>query len=238
MVDTAFDVRSDVRPGADTDKYSKTLKQFHKELWSKDLPNGKRFDLLDKVPRKYLYHNSDLGEFSLASDGIASSLFYVKRVKHIISQVGEARMSEIMTHFYTVPGFILFPGNQVGGKMTMNATRGCNARIFDRFDLTLECIRRYYSSIENPLNEVINRYSSFFNLFENFEGYLQFFLLQDLWDAKFERIKFFLPFDDSFPTQPFPKNVSQYKEFIEKQSEFVIGRAARMSDYCPRDCLR
>ena len=36
----------------------------------------------------------------------------------------------------------LFPGNQIGRKMTINAARGCHPRINDRFDLTVECIRR------------------------------------------------------------------------------------------------
>ena len=35
MVDTSFDVRSDIRPGSDPDKYSKTLKKFHKTLLEK-----------------------------------------------------------------------------------------------------------------------------------------------------------------------------------------------------------
>ena len=163
MVDVNFDVRSDIRPGSDPDKYSKTLKQFHKTLWSKELPNGKNFFLSDQDSKKYLYHNSELGEFSLSSDGIAHSLFYVKRVEHIISKISEKRVSEILRLFYTVPGFILFPGNQINKKITMNAARGFNARICDRFDLTLECIRRYYLSINSPLSEVIGRYSDFFD---------------------------------------------------------------------------
>ena len=75
-------------------------------------------------------------------------------------------MKEILRLFYTIPGFILFPGNQINGKVTMNAARGFNARICDRFDLTLECIRRYYAKIDSPLHEVISRYSNFFDLFE------------------------------------------------------------------------
>lgn len=231
MIDTTFDVRSDVRPGSDPDKYSKTLKRFHKELWSKDLPNGQRFDLSDKEPRKYLFHRSNLGEFSLASDGITHSLIYVKRCGEIIAQLGESKIERILSGLYTVPGFIVFPGNQINGKITMNAARGFNARIGDRFDLTLECIRRYYLSNQSPLEEVINRYSDFFNLFETFDGYLNFFLLQDLWDEKKQSVKFFLPFDGSFPTQPFPKDLSEYEIFIEKQFDFVAGRSLRMKAY-------
>ena len=229
MVDTSFDVRSDIRPGSDPDKYSKTLKQFHKTLWSKDLPSGQFFNLVDTEPKVYLHHKSNLGEFCLSSDGITISLFYMKRAAHIISEVGEEKLEEILRLFYTVPGFILFPGNQINGKVTMNAARGFNARICDRFDLTLECIRRYFAKIESPLHEVISRYCDFFDLFESFEGYCDYFLLQDLWDSKEQRIRFFLPFDDNFPTQPLPKDVYEYFKFVDRQSEFLIGRANRMS---------
>ena len=85
MVDTSFDVRSDIRPGSDPDKYSKTLKQFHKTLWSKDLPSGQFFNLVDTEPKVYLHHKSDLGEFCLSSDGIAISLFYMN-AEHIIRE--------------------------------------------------------------------------------------------------------------------------------------------------------
>lgn len=127
-----------------------------------------------------------------------------------------------------MPGFILFPGNQINRKITINAARGFNARICDRFDLTLECIRRYYSGTDSPLHNVISRYADFFGLFESFEGYCDYFLLQDLWNNSMQRINFFLPFDDDFPTQPLPKNVTEYLSFVDAQSEFLLGRAARM----------
>ena len=63
--------------------------------------------------------------------------------------------------------------------MTINGARGVNGKIKDRFDLTLECIRRHYTSEKSPLSDTLQRYSPFFNLFENFQGYVDFFLLQD-----------------------------------------------------------
>lgn len=227
-VDIYFDVRTDVRPGSDPDKYSKKLRGCHKRLWSKELPNGQEFALRDDVPKKYLFHASSLGEFSLASDGIAHSLFYMKRAAPILAQISGSRMNDILSLFYTVPGFIIFPGNQIDGKVTINAARGFNARICDRFDLTLECIRRHYAREQSPLSGVFARYGAFFALFETFEGYVDFFLLQDLWDSKNNRIVSFMPFDGTFPTQPIPKSVDEYEAFIEKQSDFVRGRALRM----------
>jgi hypothetical protein len=45
---------------------------------------------------------------------------------------------------YTMGGMMVFPGNRVDGKLTLNAARGLKRKISDRMDLTLECIRRYY----------------------------------------------------------------------------------------------
>ena len=227
-VDIYFDVRSDIRPGSDPDKHSQQLRRFHKNLWSKALPNGTQFDLRDDIPNKYLSHSSPTGDFSLSSDSIVHSLFHVKRAAPIISQIGGERMDHILSLFNTLPGFILFPGNRIGGRMTLNGARGFNARIADRFDLTLECIRRHYATEQSPLSDVIARYGDFFALFESFDGYLDFFLLQDLWDFKQDRLNTFLPFDGSFPLQPLPKSVEEYEAFVERQSTFLNARAARM----------
>ena len=56
-----------------------------------------------------------------------------------------------MTIAYTIGGIMVFPGNQVDRKWTINQARGCTRSISDRFDLTLECIRRHYSDWESPL---------------------------------------------------------------------------------------
>ena len=57
LIDNTFDIRKDVKPEADPDKESKKLLSYHKYLWSKDLPNGQKFELSDNEPNKYLFHN-------------------------------------------------------------------------------------------------------------------------------------------------------------------------------------
>jgi hypothetical protein len=49
------------------DKFSPTLRRYHKILWSKKLPSGPIFELDESIPYK-LYHKSDIGEFILSSD--------------------------------------------------------------------------------------------------------------------------------------------------------------------------
>ena len=72
VVDTTFNVYSDAQDG-DPDSTSPTLRSYHRILWSKPLPNGKTFELIDNKSGAYLYHNSDLGEFCLGSDAITHS---------------------------------------------------------------------------------------------------------------------------------------------------------------------
>lgn len=59
-IDTSFDFRSDSRLGRDPDSDSPTLRRYHRLLWSKPLPSGRPFELVDTRPGGYLYHRSDL----------------------------------------------------------------------------------------------------------------------------------------------------------------------------------
>ena len=176
-VDTSFDYHSDTPPGKDPDKHSPTLRRHHQLLWSKDLPyGGGRFDLVQE-PGRYLVHRSELGVF-----------FCQRRHHHQAAGQGgqchsedSGRMSCPSTAATPPAAPSCFPGNSVGRKQTINSARGFHPSIADRFDVTLECIRRHYSGEPpNKLGDVLDRYSDFFALFKDFDGYVEFFLLQDL----------------------------------------------------------
>ena len=190
------------------------------------------FDLSDTEPNNYLFHKSKLGKFSMSSDGIGVSFINRKDMSEIINQISEKRKEEILSIVYSLGGFIIFPSNKImiNGKkrLTINGERGWNRRIVDRFDLTLECIRRYYLNIDNPLQQTLQRYEKFFQLFQNFRGYVEFFLLQDLVKSKFTEIKFFLNFDAKFPSRPLPKSLGEYNQYINNNLNFIIKRRNRM----------
>ena len=168
----------------------------------------------------------------MSSDGIGVSFINRKDMKEITDQISEKRKEEILEILYSIGGFIIFPSNKIiidgKKKLTINGERGWNKRIVDRFDLTLECIRRYYLNIESPLKKTLERYKDFFLLFENFRNYVEFFILQDLVDTNFTEIKFFLDFDDKFPQNPLPKNLREYNQYIDNNLDFVIKRRNRM----------
>ena len=106
--------------------------------------------------------------------------------------------------------------------MTINGARGVK-KIRDRFDLTLECIRRYYIKEDSPLNETFERYKQFFNLFESFQGYVDFFLLQDLVTDDYSSVEYFIPFK-SFENYPLPNDIEEYKQYKYNLSNFVLAR--------------
>lgn len=91
----------------------------------------------------------------------------------------------------TIGGFIVFPRYSPN---SINIRRGRkNGTIKDRFDLTLECIRRYYVVPKeyNPLfTNIYDADKDFFDMFgdgiEGFKNYIDFFCLQDWVNDKYE----------------------------------------------------
>ena len=227
LIDTNLDFYSDTPTGKDPDSYNPTLRRYHKILWSKPLPNGFRFDLTDTTPKVYLHHQSELGEFFLSSDSIAHSYSRVKKMQRIINQIPPKEIDSIFPISNTIGGYIIFPSNKVNNNMTINGARGFNPKIIDRFDLTLECIRHHYSNEDSPLSNTLEIYSDFFNLFEDFQGYVDFFLLQDLVTEDYLSIKFYLPFD-SFDNRPLPSNVHEYLSYKNNMTDFVLARNHRI----------
>ena len=68
VIRTSFDFRTDAGD-KDPDAHSPTLRQYHKFLWSKNLPNGRLFDLHDTVPRLCLYRASADSDWRILLSG-------------------------------------------------------------------------------------------------------------------------------------------------------------------------
>ena len=125
---------------------------------------------------------------------------------------------------YTIGGMIIFP--QHTG--SINQARGINPRICDRWDLTLECIRRYYKGEDSPLYKMLLRDRGFFELFIDFKGYVDFFFLQDCVSEDYDRVRFWIG-DGGFGENPLPSSVPEYLLWMERQMEFLENRNARIA---------
>jgi hypothetical protein len=230
-IDTSFDFRTDAS-GRDPDSYSATLCRYHKFLWSRALPSGALFNL--EVSRRHgkyaLHHRSELGEFCLTSDSITHTYTKWSALKHITELFPEAENEAFRTIGYTIGGMLVFPGNIIDRKPTINGARGMHPKMMDRFDLTLECIRRHYIGQHSPLEDTLKRYGDFFALFEDFKGYVEFFMLQDLVVNDYSGVIFLMPFDN-FRTSPVPGNVDTYKAYRRLTIDFLEARNRRIDRY-------
>ena len=111
-------------------------------------------------------------------------------MSHIIDEINQAEIDSFFSICSTIGAYIIFPAKRINNKMTINGARGVNHKIQDRFDLTLECIRRLYKNQQSPLTDVLERNVNFFKLFSNFEGYVNYFLLQDLVERTMKQSNF------------------------------------------------
>lgn len=122
-IDTSYDFRTDAS-GKDPDTHSPTLRQYHKLLWSKPLPSGRPFYLSVATPRVYLHHHSELGEFFLSSDSVMATFTRWKSFRHIAELFPEEANEAFRRVGYTIGGMMVFPGNRIDGKQTINGARG------------------------------------------------------------------------------------------------------------------
>lgn len=225
-IDTSQDFRFDSR-GRDSDRHSPTLQSYHRILWSRPLPGGTVFEL-EPVRRSGSYllrFSSEQGDLYLSSDILANSSR--RPCKELYDQVPEPVRQHFHSVGLTIGGRLIFPAERANGMQTVNQRRGTHPRIRDRFDLTLECIRRYYVGEDSPLRPVLEANEVFFGLFADFRRYVDFFLLHDLVDDSFG-VRFYLPFK-GFTGAALPKTLADYRQFLHRQVEFVEARNRRIT---------
>lgn len=225
-IDTTFNFQLETEP-LDADKYSKRLQKYHRILWSKTLPNGKMFNLESNKKNCLLTHTSDLGKFVLSSDRAVPTFTKWEKMKHITSQIPKDKLNYFNYITDTIGGIVIWPANKINNKLTINGAKGLNSLISDRLDLTLECIRRYYLKQDSPLYETLKRYDDFFNLFEDFKGYIDFFLFQDAVSSDYKSVKIAVPFDN-FKSNPVPKTVDEYIAYMNFTIDLIQKRNSRI----------
>ena len=231
MINIDFSMLNDTRRGYDPDSESKTLNEYHKLLWQKELPNGIFLDLktIKGKPLRLLSNNCK--NLILSSDSIIHTYSKWKRTQGIISKLSKNDLDEFIYLASTIGGYLVFPSHRVENKPTINASRGMNSKIRDRFDLTLECIRLWYKGVENPLFQTLDRYKDFFKYFNNFKGYIKFFLLDDLVSTDYKKINFWLPFNGFESVKTIPTSFDEYKLYKQNILKFLNNRNRRIKEY-------
>jgi hypothetical protein len=239
MVDISYDFRCEIPLRGDPDRDSLTLRRYHQLLWSKPTPNGTALHLADRQDGPFLHPgypskatNAEIDLWS--SDAIVNSWVHWVRssMADIIRKVPKPFIDEYYARTCTIGSYMMWPCNQIRGMPSINQARGTDtARIADRIDLTLECVRLYYAGQPSPLNDfdgdTLSRYSDFFELFVDFKGFVDFWLLQDLVSSDYERVEFLLPFE-SFSHPAVPSDVEAWTRFTGVSMIFCAARNARI----------
>ena len=227
MIDITFDFRTDSK-GRDPDTYSPTLNAYHRALWSKKLPNGEVMDLQSKGAPFVLSWK----DFYFTSDTIIVEMRSLKN-QRIIDQAREkvedfeGVYEHLLCRSYSIGSMIIFPVHV----NSMNQRRGMNILIADRWDLTLECIRRHYAGEESPLTKVIEQDKAFYDLFLDFKGYVDFFFLQDCVSEDYSSVNIWMG-DALFRKSGLPETVEEYFKFLLKEHIFLDKRNKRIQEYC------
>lgn len=236
-IDTSFDFTTDTpcywenfyagidRP--DPDSESPTTRKYQQLLYSKMLPNGDFMELKQGNSTKdYLLWK----DFCFGSDSIINMYIHQKTMQWLVADVKsqiydfDKFYEEYLRKSYTIGGEIIFPKYP----KSINVERGrLYGKIKDRFDLTLECIRRYYNNEQSPLYDTLKENYKFFDLFVNFAGYVNFFYLNDLVSQDYKSINFYLDFDN-FKREPRPQTVEEWNILYNKQMEFLYKRNMRI----------
>ena len=228
-IDPWFDARDDAG-GKDPDSHSATLKSYHQALWSRaPRPGATAFEFAPGGRDAYLRHVSDqLGNVAIGSDTIATS--HQSKCAALYAQTDPQVNEAFHRQGMTLGGFLVFPV-RYGLGMSVNQARGWRGVISYRLDLTLECIRRYYTgSGASPLQDRLEAYSYFFDLFGDFAGYVEFFFLDDLVDG--DGIRWLHDFDD-FRGRALPTTLESYLAYRDRQLAFVEARNARIEAALP-----
>lgn len=221
QIDTTYNFQKDTQP-LDADRYSPILQEYHRILWNKPLPNGEIFTLT-KISRNRLYHKSYLGEFYLSSDRAIPTYFKYQNTKDVISQIPKDKLNKFINLTETIGAITIWPSNKVDRKPTINGAKGFEKKISDRLDLTIECIRRYYLGEDSPLFDTLKKYDNFFKLFNNFQGYIDFFLFNNYLNADYSVVKIAPPFDN-FNSIPIPTTPEEYLSYMEHATNLVVAR--------------
>lgn len=177
----------------DPDAWQQELRESHRILWSRPLPNGAVWSFKAK-PKWYLKRIGPQGdeptEWSVGSDNFATT--HTNALPALAAAIPRYESGHLHD-FCTIGGYIVFPNGRTqtratkapARKWTLNQAKGCERRISDRFDLTLEAIRLYFAgSVErkkNPIGDVLDAYGWFFDCFgqgvDGFNAYVDYFFL-------------------------------------------------------------
>ena len=205
-------------PYKDPDASSKKLYLYHQSLWQKKLPSGLYLEF--DIHKGFNLFNKQIGR--LSSDYIGPSASWA-----IKKGISDREIAFYLKKTRTIGGHMIWPVKRSEkNKKSINQARGGRSGLYDRIDLTLINLKRYYDMTEDDVEnyKLLEEYKAnadWFDLFETFRNFIDFFLLQDFVDEDYKIIEL-APLDPILPLD--------YESFIANNVNAIEKRNRRIKE--------
>lgn len=154
----------------------------------------------------------------------------------VLEQIPPAELRAFRDLACTIGGYIVFPvQTRVDGRWrwSIDQSRAC---IQDPGPVRPDpgVHPPAYRGEASPLTAALAPYAGFFDLFGDFAGYVDHFLLADLVDHEKQTVRFFADFDDFSGVVLPAGRVDEYREFMSRAMAFVRARNERIAAFTTR----
>ncbi len=197
------------------------LKKSIRKMFSRPLPNGQTMEL-EETSSGFRWN-----DFRFGIDTVVPSFFSTRNRNlskaYALSETDfRDSVSEYIRETDLLGAYTIYP-------VHANSLIQCiysNNRIRGRWDFVLECVRRHYSGEDSPLYDCMRRDRLFYDLFVDFNGFIDFFYLNDFINSD-GTVKMLLQ-TELFEMNPVPRNWDEYKKWFGTNIELVKKRNSRM----------
>lgn len=206
----------------DIDLQCREIYDYHKVLWQKKLPNGKMLNFEIRKNRAGYFLFEMNSKIRFGSDSILHTYrnYSKGKIKNLIKEFDRNDLNRFYEKITTIGGYIIFPKHM----NSLNQRKGNSPLVEDRFDITLNSIRKFYQNenTDYPLRKELENDREFFSWFVDFESYVSFFYLDDLVDRKSGEILFFSE------DKPLPISKASYLKYKDNVLSFLEKRNRRI----------
>lgn len=244
------DRKMGLRPYRDPDRYSKKLYEAIRTIWNgKRLPNGEVFSLGEPYCHEFPFGtcwqiDDEEGNF-YGSDFIGPSFTgaYVKLQKNVDSKEEQKineQLGQLLYDCRRIGGHIIWPRL---GQEGINLARAVTN---DRMDVTLLELRDFYAKPDGAplynakLRAAFRANRKYLMMFEDFDGFIDFFMLRDSFVGKNGAVKIFGPIyiEEDERKRDMDRHIydlfrpDDYLAFMYENADAIKRRTELMSKVC------
>ncbi len=173
----------------------------------------------------------DDGKYKLSSDYIGASVYWAQQ-----AGLSDEDIVEYLSISRTIGGHMVFPRGQ---GTTVNQARSGKISYYDRFDLTLLAIKKWYLNDNSKINYAIENYSDWFALFGSFDKFISFFSLEgfiydeciiDLVSSDLEK-GLIIPLKRELKRKDIyiPSEKDEYKRYFNNSNKIIKDRTEKLN---------